>query len=311
MVDLNDTSRLYPGTLYDRLSAYHRSPPTPITNNGTVTVAVDLGCGPGTATSKLAASLGVSRTVGIDPSSRMIEVAKEMNDSPSIEFRVGSAEDGLKSFGDSEVDFVGAAQAAHWFNYPSLYKELQRVLKPGGTVAFWGYAEMFLPGKENVNSLINSYSHDRLGPYWEQPGRSIVEALYDPIPFPTNEPTEHELASSIERYGSWDTTSFRRIKFDEEGSTTYKDSLKASNDTTNPVEPILLSRQWSMAELHEYFKTWSSAHTYNEKQGLDGEGAAGFIINDLSKELNVPKDDQETKFDVYWPLAIVLFKKAS
>jgi ubiquinone/menaquinone biosynthesis C-methylase UbiE len=35
------------------------------------------------------------------------------------------------------VDMVTAGQAAHWFNYDKCFPEIARVLKPGGTLAFF------------------------------------------------------------------------------------------------------------------------------------------------------------------------------
>lgn len=42
-----------------------------------------------------------------------------------------------------------------------------------------GYAEFFLPDYPTLRPMISEYSNgrDSLGPYWEQPGRSIVEQM--------------------------------------------------------------------------------------------------------------------------------------
>lgn len=38
---------------------------------------------------------------------------------------------------DHQLNYIITGQAAHWFDPPKVYSELRRVLKPGGTFAFW------------------------------------------------------------------------------------------------------------------------------------------------------------------------------
>lgn len=77
----------------------------------------------------------------IDPSKKMVELGLQPADPslPRIEYSVGSAEDlgaaGLKP-GDGGVDLIIAGQAAHWFDYPKVWKEFSKFVRPGGTVAF-------------------------------------------------------------------------------------------------------------------------------------------------------------------------------
>ena len=40
---------------------------------------------------------------------------------------------------DSTVDFIQVFQAAHWFNLPLFYSEVNRVLKPGGVLLLAAY----------------------------------------------------------------------------------------------------------------------------------------------------------------------------
>ncbi|BGO91867.1 trans-aconitate methyltransferase 1 [Rhodotorula toruloides] len=47
-----------------------------------------------------------------------------------------------------------------------------------------GYGEFFFQKQPSLNPLITTYSSGTLGKYWQQPGRSIVEALLTPFPFP-------------------------------------------------------------------------------------------------------------------------------
>ncbi|AUH50070.1 class I SAM-dependent methyltransferase [Chromobacterium sp. ATCC 53434] len=42
-------------------------------------------------------------------------------------------------FDDGCFDLICVSQALHWFHHPSFWPEVQRVLKPGGLFAAWGY----------------------------------------------------------------------------------------------------------------------------------------------------------------------------
>lgn len=109
--------------------------------------------------------------IGVDPSEGMISAAKssvsaltDSNASPSpIEYRVGSAEN-LDWVKDKSVDLITAGQAAHWFKHDNVYAELLRVLKPGGTVAYWGYSYLFLPDHgRKTTEVIHNFGLRQLG----------------------------------------------------------------------------------------------------------------------------------------------------
>lgn len=80
------------------------------------------------------------------------------------------------------VDLVIVAQALHWFDLPSFYKNVRWVLKkPHGVIAAWCYS---LP---EVNPAIDivlrrTYTSD-FGPYWDAP-RKWVDEEYKTIEFP-------------------------------------------------------------------------------------------------------------------------------
>jgi ubiquinone/menaquinone biosynthesis C-methylase UbiE len=132
--------------------------------------------------------------VGCDPSRGMVENARLSAQQSNLvrkpTFVVSPAEN-LSFLEDSSVDMAIAgmhllamacsvfikfvytiAQAAHWFNYKTLFPELARVLKPGGTVALWNYNELRFGGRPTLDPLITQYSHSEksLGPHWQQPG---------------------------------------------------------------------------------------------------------------------------------------------
>ena len=79
------------------------------------------------------------KVIGTDPSEKMlsaVHVPEAKDGKPPIEYKVASAED-LSFIESNTVDLVTAGQAAHWFNHEKSFPELVRILKPGGTLAFF------------------------------------------------------------------------------------------------------------------------------------------------------------------------------
>ena len=111
----------------------------------------DVGCGPGVVTGMLA-DLGLD-VRGVDLSPRMIELARR--DHPNLRFDVGPM--AALSYGDGEL----AGVLAWWSiihtppeEQPALFRELHRVLAPGGHVLTGFHA-----GDEYVHSS-HAYGHD-------------------------------------------------------------------------------------------------------------------------------------------------------
>jgi len=80
-----------------------------------------------------------NKVIGTDPSEKMlsaVQIPPAQDGKPPIEYKVGTAED-LPFIQSSSVDMVTAGQAAHWFNHEKSMPELARILKPGGTLAFF------------------------------------------------------------------------------------------------------------------------------------------------------------------------------
>ena len=88
------------------------------------------------------------------------------------------------NFPDSFFELVTVAQAIHWFDFEAFYKEVKRVLKPGGYLAVIGY-ELFRTNPE-TNRIIDHLYENLVGPYW-YPERKYLEEKYASIPFPFEE----------------------------------------------------------------------------------------------------------------------------
>lgn len=144
---------------------------------------VDLGCGHGLIARDLAPHFG--KALGLDPSAGMVRQATEMTSDPSITFKQSGAED-LSSLPDKSVDMVVSGQAAHWYDYSKVWPELRRVVKPGGTMGFFGYKDNMLVGHTGANKVMDRFCYaegevapgvEGMNKYWEQPGRNKVRNL--------------------------------------------------------------------------------------------------------------------------------------
>lgn len=102
--------------------------------------ALDVGCGPGALTAVLVERLGVGSVSACDPSPPFVAECQARH--PGVEVRPGRAED--IPFDDGRFDAVLAQLVLHFVTEPAQAgAELQRVLKPGGTVAacVWDFAD--------------------------------------------------------------------------------------------------------------------------------------------------------------------------
>jgi len=78
-----------------------------------------------------------NRVIGIEPNREMRTAGeKYLSDFPNFSSVDGKAE--ATTLVDRSLDFVTAAQAAHWFDRDKSLKEFRRILKPGGyLVLLW------------------------------------------------------------------------------------------------------------------------------------------------------------------------------
>jgi len=94
--------------------------------------ALDVGCGPGTVTERLARRLGADAVVAVDPSEPFVEAARAR--CPGVDVRRGVAE--ALPFEDQSVDLALAQLVVHFMVDPVAgIQEMARVTRPGGQVA--------------------------------------------------------------------------------------------------------------------------------------------------------------------------------
>ncbi len=115
----------------------------------------DLGCGTGIST-RLFAARGY-RVVGIDPNEAMLAKARAAGGAARY-VRGESAATGLAP---GSVDLAMAAQAFHWFDLPSTFAELRRILRPAGRVAaFWNVRHPAAPFMADYDRALRDFSSE-------------------------------------------------------------------------------------------------------------------------------------------------------
>ncbi|KIM24908.1 hypothetical protein M408DRAFT_331571 [Serendipita vermifera MAFF 305830] len=322
---------VYPRRLFDKLWEYHAASGRPDLRWQR---AVDLGCGTGQATVVIAERFG--ETIGVDPSPNMVSQATKQltgqyitpyvstsgrtTEAVPAETRIRyhqSPAENLSFLNDNSVDFAGAAQAIHWFDYGKLWKELGRVLKPGGTAAFWGYSEMRIKGFPSLTPLITYYSQgsnpidpqrvatgekvsperDSLSAYWEQPGRSILNFGLTAVPAPPAE--------------TFDSIESKVIAFTGD----YRDDIvQRYRKLGRNVEAneCVLDRPMNWTLLDKYCRTWISLSNYRDAHPELADEQPDIVnrfLERLREEMQRATGSVPETFVVEWPTTVLLFRK--
>lgn len=121
--------------------------------------------------------------VGVEPNAKMRAAGERLLAGyPNFTSVAGSAE--ATTLADHSVNFVTAAQAAHWFNREQARREFVRILKPGGwLVLLWNERLTDSTGfLREYEQLLLSYGTD----YREVRHERTTEAVngfFDPAPF--------------------------------------------------------------------------------------------------------------------------------
>lgn len=156
----------YPKALYDFVFSYVVSSD----------LAWDAGTGNGQAAQVLAARF--RKVLATDISAKQLEQAARKE---NIVYEVAGETTQLPG---QSVDLVTVAQAIHWFDRPTFYTEVQRVLKPGGIVAVWVYG--LLKISPAIDPLISDFYARVVGPYWD-PERKLIDDELKSMDFPFDE----------------------------------------------------------------------------------------------------------------------------
>lgn len=98
---------------------------------------------------------------------------------PNITYRQQAAE--TADFSPEYFDLITVGQAIHWLDHERFYRVVDHCLRSSGLLALIGY-QLFRIDPA-VNTVIDTFYHEVIGPYWDAERRHIDRAYTD-IPFP-------------------------------------------------------------------------------------------------------------------------------
>jgi SAM-dependent methyltransferase len=166
--------------------------------------AWDCACGNGQASVPLAEFF--QHVTATDASRAQIEAAVAH---PRVRYVVAPAED--SGLPDASQDLTTVAQAAHWLDAEAFAREVRRVLRPGGLLAYVTYGIHKV--SPEVDRVMARYYVEIVGPYWP-PERIHVDQHYSRLSFPFPKvPTpeleivlEWDLAQVLAYVATWSAT---------------------------------------------------------------------------------------------------------
>ncbi len=138
------------------------------------TLALDVACGNGQVAKVLAESF--AQVEAADASAAQIAEAEA---TPRVRYHVAPAE--RLPADHATADLITVGQAIHWFAGPRFFAEVDRVLRPGGVLAAWGYQGLVAEAEE-LEAVLRRF-RARVGSYWP-PQRAILDQSYQGISFP-------------------------------------------------------------------------------------------------------------------------------
>ena len=220
----------YPDALYDFIY-YHCNK---------FGLAWDCATGNGQVASVLAKRF--RKVIATDISQKQLSNAATHN---AIEYSLGKAEQ--TNFPNYSIDLITVAQAIHWFEHDRFFKEIDRVLKPEGILAFWGYG--LIRFNSPIDQIIDHFYQEIIGPYWDDE-RKHIELSYRSIKTPFQEidcppltiSSTHTLESLIGYLKSWSSVQ----KFKEVNKSNPIELIEAdlrlawNNQTCIATQPIFL-----------------------------------------------------------------------
>ena len=136
-------------------------------------------CGTGSGQSAIALSHYYREVIATDASENQIKNARQK---AGVIYKNETAEN--TSLNDESVDLITVAQAIHWFNLEAFAQEVNRVLRPRGSLAVWTYGlNKISPG---IDKVITHLYGRILNQYWP-PERRYIEEGYRDIRLPMQE----------------------------------------------------------------------------------------------------------------------------
>lgn len=150
-----------------------------------------------------------------------------------------------------------------------------------------GYGNISIVGHPELKPILRHYTYGgpgTLGPYWEEPGRSIVVKLYRNIIPP----------SAL-------FTDVTREFFPRESSSGEKEDI------------VRIAGKMTLGIMEPYVRTWSSYHGWQNvfpDRKSRANGGEGDIVDEMFDAVKKETGwDDDTEFDVEWSSGILLARK--
>jgi ubiquinone/menaquinone biosynthesis C-methylase UbiE len=133
-------------------------------------------CATGSGQAALSLVNYFKKVIATDISSEQISNAVRHN---RIEYRVCQAE--KSGISNNSVNLITVASAVHWFDLNNFYREVQRVITPGGILAVWTYHVGYV--EPPFDKLFLNFYNQILAPYFSK-GAKLVDKKYSTISLP-------------------------------------------------------------------------------------------------------------------------------
>lgn len=183
----------YPDKVYDLILDYHK--------DGNTQNLLDLGCGPGQGSWPF---FGIfDNVIGIDPGEGMIKHAQQAFEQIRKEKSIKGEKVALANYKvcavesldtlnlpEKSIDLAIAATAAHWFDMQKTYTHLSKLIKSGGTVAFWTYDLAYPKYHTSTAEMVSRFAYEDMSQYVDLQGCKRIQSLYKELDQPS--PNEWE-----------------------------------------------------------------------------------------------------------------------
>jgi SAM-dependent methyltransferase len=133
-------------------------------------------CGTGSGQAAVALASHFAEVIASDPSVAQLTNAERTE---QVAYVAMTAEQCALHGGS--VDLVTVAQALHWFDHRRFFAEVDRVLRPGGSLVVWSYGLLTIAPA--LDAELGRLYGDVLGPYWPS-ARALVDSGYAGIALP-------------------------------------------------------------------------------------------------------------------------------